>query len=159
MRPFDAIDVAILERVQADATSPHHEIGAAVGLSATAVQRRIKGYVAEGIIERTVSLLDPVVCGVPLTVMVTIEVENEQIDRLDAMKRSFLAEPAVQQCYYMAGEWDFVLLLQVRDMEEYTALTRELFFASNNVKRFKTMVAMQRVKYGSTINLSPNAAH
>ena len=42
----------------------------------------------------------------------------------------------------------FVLVLVVRDMDQYTALTREVFFASNNVKRFKTLVSMSRVKVG-----------
>jgi len=52
----------------------------------------------------------------------------------------------VQQCYYVTGEWDFVLICVVHDMDEYTSLTRELFFASNNVKRFKSLVAMNRAK-------------
>ena len=153
MQTFDAVDRAILGMVQRDATQSQADIGAVVGLSATAVHRRMRGYVENGVIERTVAVLEPSRCGVPLTIVVTIEVENEQLDMLDAMKRSFAAAPAVQQCYYMAGEWDFVLVVQVRDMDEYTDLTRELFFGSGNVKRFKTMVAMQRVKSGMEVPL------
>lgn len=151
---MDAIDAAILQLVQKDATRPQREIGEAVGLSAAAVQRRLKGYVAAGIIDKTVAVLDPAKVGVPLTVVVTIEVETEQIDKLDAMKRAFVNEPSVQQCYYMAGEWDFVVVLHVSDMDAYTELTRKLFFASNNVKRFKTLVAMQRVKYGMEVGIN-----
>jgi DNA-binding Lrp family transcriptional regulator len=150
---LDGIDTAILQIIQKDATVPQREIGAAVGLSGPAVQRRLKGYAAAGLIDKTVAVLDPTRCGVPLTVVVTIEVETEQIDKLDAMKRAFVSEPAVQQCYYMAGEWDFVVVLHVADMDAYTELTRKLFFASNNVKRFKTLVAMQRVKYGLELPL------
>ncbi|MNG31006.1 AsnC family protein [compost metagenome] len=64
------------------------------------------------------------------------------------MKRSFLACPQVQQCYYVAGECDFVLIMLVKNMEQYTELTRELFFESNNVKRFKTLVSMSNIKVG-----------
>lgn len=46
----------------------------------------------------------------------------------------------------MAGECDFVLIMSVRNMEQYTELTRTLFFESNNVKRFKTLVSMSNVK-------------
>ncbi len=67
---------------------------------------------------------------------------------LEAMKRTFMACPQVQQCYYVAGACDFVLILLVRDMAQYTQLTRELFFQSNNVKHFKTLVAMSNVKTG-----------
>jgi DNA-binding Lrp family transcriptional regulator len=59
----------------------------------------------------------------------------------------------VQQCYYVTGDWDFVLVLLVRDMAEYTRLTRDLFFASNNVKRFKTLVVMKRTKVSLEVPL------
>lgn len=74
---------------------------------------------------------------------------------LDSMKRSFAQYPEIQQCYYVAGEWDFVLVLTVRNMEEYTALTRQLFFSNNNVKRFKTPVSMSSVKVGLGVPLAP----
>ncbi|MNN76930.1 leucine-responsive transcriptional regulator [compost metagenome] len=74
--------------------------------------------------------------------------ESERLDLLDAMKRSFLDCPQVQQCYYVAGECDFVLIMLVRNMEQYTELTRTLFFENNNVKRFRTLVSMSNVKVG-----------
>ncbi|HAU6523310.1 TPA: Lrp/AsnC family transcriptional regulator, partial [Salmonella enterica] len=40
----------------------------------------------------------------------------------------------------------FLLVLNVRDMAEYEALTRELFFSSGNIKSFKTIVVMQNAK-------------
>jgi DNA-binding Lrp family transcriptional regulator len=46
----------------------------------------------------------------------------------------------------VAGECDFVLIMLVKHMEQYTQLTRELFFESNNVKRFKTLVSMSNIK-------------
>ena len=92
--------------------------------------------------------VDPVAVGYGLTVITEVEVENERLDLLDAMKRTFLACPQVQQCYYVAGECDFVLIMTVKNMEQYTALTRTLFFDSNNVKRFKTLVSMSNLKVG-----------
>lgn len=50
----------------------------------------------------------------------------------------------MQQIYYVTGDFDFMLVMNVRDMSEYERLTRELFFASGNVRQFKTYVAMQR---------------
>ena len=57
----------------------------------------------------------------------------------------------MQQCYYVAGAWDFVLIFLVRSMDQYVGLTRELFFESGNVKAFNTLVAMNRVKTGSAV--------
>ena len=69
-----------------------------------------------------------------------------EVTDLDAVQRRFVDCPQVQQCYYVTGEWDFVLVMLVADMDEYRRLTRELFFSTNNVKRFKTLVAMERCK-------------
>ena len=145
---LDNYDKRILAEVQKDARIPQGELGLRVNLSAAAVNRRLKRLTDQHVIEKYTAVIAPNAVGYGLTIVVTVEVESEQIDLLDAMKRTFGACPQVQQCYYVAGEWDFVLIFTVRDMDQYNALTRSLFFSNNNVKRFKTLVAMHRVKVG-----------
>ncbi|RMQ50297.1 AsnC family transcriptional regulator [Pseudomonas cichorii] len=145
---LDHFDFALLEAIQEDATTSQQDLGARVNLSSAAVNRRLKKLNADGVVRKTVALIDPAQVGYGLTVIAEVEVENERLDLLDAMRRTFLACPQVQQCYYVAGECDFVLILSVRNMEQYTELTRTLFFESNNVKRFKTLVSMSNVKVG-----------
>jgi len=145
---LDHFDLALLEAIQQDASTSQQDLGARVNLSPAAVNRRLKKLNADGVVRKTVALVDPVRLGYGLTVIAAVEVENERLDLLDAMKRTFLACPQVQQCYYVTGESDFVLILAVRNMEQYTELTRTLFFESNNVKRFKTLVSMSNVKVG-----------
>lgn len=77
--------------------------------------------------------------------------ESERADLIDAAKREFTAAPEVQQCYYVTGDADFVLVMLVPTMADYEAVTRRLFFGNNNVKRFRTFVAMDRVKVGLTV--------
>ncbi|MGP0011411.1 MULTISPECIES: Lrp/AsnC family transcriptional regulator [Pseudomonas] len=145
---LDHFDLALLEAIQQDASTSQQDLGARVNLSPAAVNRRLKKLNTDGVVRKTVALVDPVRLGYGLTVIVAVEVENERLDLLDAMKRTFLACPQVQQCYYVTGESDFVLILAVRNMEQYTELTRTLFFESNNVKRFKTLVSMSNVRVG-----------
>lgn len=148
---LDAFDLKLITEVQQDASLSQSELGGRINLSSAAVNRRLKRLTQEGIIKGTVALVEPVKLGYPLTIVAQVEVESERLDLLDAMKRSFGACPQVQQCYYVAGEWDFVLILTVRNMEQYTELTRELFFENNNVKRFKSLVSMSNVKVGLQI--------
>lgn len=145
---LDPFDLALLDAIQHDATTSQQDLGERVNLSPAAVNRRLKKLNAEGVVRKTVALVDPVAVGYGLTVITEVEVENERLDLLDAMKRTFLVCPQVQQCYYVAGECDFVLIMTVKNMEQYTALTRTLFFDSNNVKRFKTLVSMSNLKVG-----------
>ena len=149
MTPLDALDLRLLELVQANS-----ELGERVHLSTAAVNRRLKRMLDEGVIQRYGAVLSPAALGHPLTIVAEVETESEQIELLDAMKQSFRDCPQVQQCYYVTGEWDFILVFVVRDMAQYTALSRQLFFQSNNVKRFRTLVTMDPVKVSLDVPVS-----
>ena len=145
---LDKFDLALLDALQQDATVSQHELGARINLSSAAVNRRLKRLTEDGVVRKTVALPDPAQLGYSLTIITQVDVESERPDLLEAMQRTFLACPQVQQCYYVAGECDFVLIFQARDMAQYTELTRRLFFTSGNVKHFRTLVSMNNVKVG-----------
>ena len=153
---LDRFDLAILEVLQRDNHTPQRLIAEAVGLSAPAVQRRIRRMEESGAIAANVAVVDPAVVGRALTLFVEVEMESERAEMLETAKRAFAAASEVQQCYYVTGEADFVLVVTVASMAEYEALTKRLFFANNNVKRFRTFVAMDRVKVGLTVPLGAN---
>lgn len=106
-----------------------------------------------GVIQANVAVVDPVRVGQPLTIFVEVEVISETAELIDAAKREFASVAEVQQCYYVTGETDFVLVMIVPTMAAYEALTRRLFFGNNNVKRFRTLVVMDRVKVGLLVPL------
>jgi DNA-binding Lrp family transcriptional regulator len=150
---LDQFDIAILKILQEDNTTPQRVIGEAINLSAPAVQRRIKRMEQSGVIRQNSALRAPAKVGQPITIFVEVEVDNERADLIDALKQSFAGAPEVQQCYYVTGEADFVLIVLVPDMAHYERLTRRLFFDSGNVKKFKTFIAMDNVKSTLTVPL------
>ena len=152
---LDRFDLAILRVLQADNKTPQRRIAEMVNLSAPAVQRRIKRLEETGVIAANVAVLDPAALGQAITLFVEVEMESERAEIFDAAKRSFAAAPEVQQCYYVTGEADFILIILVGEMSEYEALTRRLFFANNNVKRFRTFISMDRVKVGLSVPIGP----
>jgi DNA-binding Lrp family transcriptional regulator len=152
---IDKFDLAILGELQRDNQTPQRLIAEAVGLSAPAVQRRIQRLQDGGAIKANVAVIDPAKIGQPITLLVAVEMESEHGEMLDAAKASFAAAPEVQQCYYVTGDADFMLVVIVPSMADYEALTKRLFFANNNVKRFQTSVAMDRVKVGLSVPIGP----
>jgi DNA-binding Lrp family transcriptional regulator len=150
---LDRIDLAILKVLQSDNKMPQRRIADLVNLSAPAVQRRIKRMEDLGVIAANTAVVDPAKVGHAITLFVEVEMESERATMFDAAKRTFAETPEVQQCYYVTGEADFILIIVVRSMAEYEALTRRLFFENNNVKRFRTFVSMDRVKVGLTVPL------
>lgn len=146
MATLDETDLALLAAVQADARLPQSALGARVGLSAAAVNRRLRRLTDAGVITRVGAVLAPEQVGHPLTVIAQVVVESEQQVPLDAMRSSFVGCPQVQQCYNVTGACDFVLVVVVRDMSQYLDLTRRLFYGDPNVKRFTSLVVLDRTK-------------
>jgi len=151
---LDDFDQKILALLQRDNRMPQRDISEAVNLSPSAVNRRIAAMEAAGVIRANIAVVDPAKVGRPITLIVEVSVESERLDLLDAVKKRLVACPAVQQVYYVTGEVDFVLVMNVTDMAEYVALTRELFFAEGNVKSFKTLVAMEASKVSLAVSMA-----
>jgi DNA-binding Lrp family transcriptional regulator len=150
--PLDDFDRKILAILQQDNLTPQRTIGEAVNLSAAAVQRRIRRLTETGVIRANVAVVDAE-AGQSITIFVEVEVFSETAAQIEEAKREFARTPEIQQCYYVTGEADFILVIVVPAMADYEALTRRLFFGNNNVKRFRTFVAMDRVKVGLGISV------
>lgn len=145
---LDEFDRQILAILQKDNLTPQRKIGEAINLSAPAVQRRIKRMTETGVIQANVAIVDPAALGHPITIFVEVEVISETAEQIEHAKREFASIPEIQLCYYVTGEADFVMMITVPSMAAYEALTKRLFFGNNNVKRFRSFVAMDRIKAG-----------
>ena len=150
---LDTFDRAILRRLQRDARATGEDIGAEIGLSAAAVQRRIQRLRKTGTIAAEVAMVDPAAVGLAMSFVVGVELEHERADMLDAFRRAARSDPSVQQCYYVTGEADFILIVLARDMADFEAFTRRLLFDNANVRRFTTNVVLSRDKVGVTVPL------
>ena len=150
---LDSFDQAILGILQRDNGTTQRIIGEAVNLSAPAVQRRIRRLEEAGVIRANVAVLDPEKVGRAITLIVDVELVSERTELIDAAKQSFAEAPEVQQCYFVTGQADFVLVMTVATMADYEALARRLFHSNENVKRFRTLVTMDRVKVGLELPL------
>jgi DNA-binding Lrp family transcriptional regulator len=147
---LDLLDRKILARYQADTRVPAQKIGAAVGLSAAAVQRRLKRMREDGLIAEEVAALAPERLGYKVTCLVGVDLERERRSDIEAFKKRMAHFPRVQQCYYVTGDVDFMLVVLARDTQDYEAFTREAFLDDPNVTSFKTYVVLDRVKVGLT---------
>ncbi len=105
----------------------------------------------EGVMRANVAIIDSMAVGQSITIFVEVEEVSETAERIAEAKRAFADAPEIQQWYYVTGEADFVLIIVVPTMAHYETLTRLFFFGNNNVKRFRTFVAMDRVKVGLRI--------
>ncbi len=141
---LDHFDRALLEEVQRDNQTPARILAERVGLSQSAVLRRLRRLRADKVITADVSIVNPAVLGVPVTIHVLVSlVRGSQL--ADAFARKLGARQEIRQASYVTGGADFVLHLQVESMEAYAAFAREIFHDDPNVASFYTYVAMREV--------------
>ena len=153
-RALDAFDRAILRIVQQDNKTPQRAIAEAVNLSPAAVQRRIAAMEEAGVIARNVAVVEPDALSLAITALVEVHLRDERAGTVDAAKALFRNTPEVQQCYYVTGGVSFVLVIISRDMRSYEALTRRLFAENDLVDRYRTLIALDRVKADTALVIS-----
>ncbi|MTJ83441.1 MAG: Lrp/AsnC family transcriptional regulator [Telmatospirillum sp.] len=150
-RNLDSFDRAILRVIQRDNKTPQRTIAQSVNLSAAAVQRRIAAMEAMGVVARNVAIVDPDAASVTITAIVEVHLRDERAATVDAAKALFRETPEVQQCFYVTGGVSFVLIILAPDMRSYSRLTRRLFAENDLVDRYRTLVALDRVKTDTAI--------
>ena len=152
---MDSFDIKILNIVQSDNRLPAEKIANRIGLSPSAVQRRLKRLREEGIIEADVAVISPEAIGRTLTAIVGVIIDKERplSLALTEFKNLMLATPEVMQCYDVTGEADFIVIITARDMQEYEVISRRLFMENPNVRRYKTSLVVRRIKSGTIIPL------
>lgn len=141
----------ILRVLQSDCRIGLERLAQECNLSVPSVQRRLKRLRESGMIMKEVAVLDPGRFDCKMTFVVLVELDRESLQQLDLFRKRAKAEPQVQQCYYVTGEADFILICTARDMQDFEQLTHRLFFENSNVRRFRTSIAMDRSKVGLTL--------
>lgn len=142
---LDEFDRALLARLQVNNQVSARVLAEQVGLSESAVLRRLRSLRRNGVIIADVSVVHPAVLGTPLTIHVLVSLEREGTAALDAFESKVRAREEVKGVWYVTGEADFVLLLRVSTMEAYERFTRQTFHDDPNVKAFRTIITLREV--------------
>jgi DNA-binding Lrp family transcriptional regulator len=148
MPNLDELDLRILDLVQDDADRSSEVIAGAVGLSASAVQRRVARLKRDDIIEQVIALVEPRSVGHMVTAMVEVEIDNERRSALEAFQRWVVEAPEVQSCWYVTGDADYALLVCTRDLDGYNAFIERLMSEQPVVRKYKSLIALKTIKRG-----------
>ena len=150
---IDDFDCKILEIVQQSNRVTTESIAEQISLSPAAVQRRLKRMREQKIIKADISVVNPKAVGRPMTFIVHVSLERERADLIGEFKAAMKNNKAVQQCYYVTGSADFILVVTAAGMDGYDSFTQETFFGNNNIRSFETNVVMDAVKVGLSVPL------
>ena len=148
---LDDFDRAILAIVQKDNQRSHASIGKEVHLSASSVRRRLAVLRENGVITADVSLTDPSKQG--LTFIVYVSFEREEPALYAAFYKQMNEDPAVSQCYYISGDFDFLIIVHATSPESYENWGMQALMANTAIRRYTTSLVWKRSKF--TTHITP----
>jgi Lrp/AsnC family leucine-responsive transcriptional regulator len=153
---LDEFDHRLLELLQHDASLTLTALGEAIGLSASAVQRRITRYRKAGFL-REVAVLDAGLLPAVTLAAVWVTMERDTFRLHSAFRARMRAAPEVQQCYAVAGQWDYLVILVARSVAHYREVAERLFVDEGTVKRYETRLVFDAIKQGMSLPTRPVA--
>jgi len=146
---LDAKDRKILALVQRDAKIPQAEIARRVGLSAAAVNERLKKLDNSGVIRRYVAVVDPPAVGVTVTAFIEVFIEHPRFEPAFIARARALDE--VQEIHHITGEFSLLLKLRVAGMEALQQLLIHHLNAIEGVRQTRTVIALSTSKEESFV--------
>ncbi|WP_299652061.1 Lrp/AsnC family transcriptional regulator [uncultured Tateyamaria sp.] len=148
---MDAVDRRLLDLLQKNAKNSIQVLAEKTAISTASVQRRMRALRDAGVIQREVAILDPKQVGLGITAIVSVELERDRLDQIDAFKRKAREDAQVTHFYCIAGEADFILIVMAEDITGYEAFTHRFFFADKNVRKFRTSIVVSTEKATSEL--------
>jgi Lrp/AsnC family transcriptional regulator, leucine-responsive regulatory protein len=147
---LDKLDKAILRCLQDNGRETYDVIGERVGLSASAVLRRVKRLEEAGVIDRYVALLRPETVGLGLTAYLNVRLEkhteSHKRNPMDLFRASVQTWPEVVECAALTGDMDYLLRVVVQDMAHYSRFIMDTLLKHPSVQDCKTSFVLDRVK-------------
>lgn len=154
---LDKLDKAILRRLQANGRETYDVVGAKVGLSASAVLRRVKRLEDAGVIDRYVALVKPEAVGLGMTAYLNVRLEkhseSHKRNPMDLFRSAVQGWPEVVECVALTGDMDYLLRVVVGDMAHYSRFMMETLLRHPSVQDCKTSFVLDRVKATTAVPL------
>ncbi len=150
---IDETDCRILSILQKDGRISNQDLADRVGLSPSPCLRRTRLLESSGVVQKYVALLNPSAVGRGLQAIVQVRLDHQTSASVDRFEKDILKYPQVLECDLIAGDWDYVLRVAVRDLDEYREFCVYSLPKIVGVANVKSSISMKQVKYSTAFPL------
>lgn len=158
LRPLDRIDRKLLVRLQQDGRVPVSQLAREVNLTVTPTLERIRRLEAAGFINGYFAHLNARRLGLGLLVYVEVTLDRTTPEAFDRFKEMVAAQEEIMECHMVAGGFDYLLKVRVKDMERFRTLLGETIAGIRGVQQTHSYFVMEEVKSTHRIGI-PELAH
>ena len=150
---LDKRDTRILAELQRDGRLTTQELAQKVGMSTSAVWRRVKALEEAGVIDRYVVIVNPKKAGFALSSMVHVSLARHEQSHVEHFVREVLRHPEVLECFATSGEADFHLRVMVEDIEAYNHFLDDFIFRLPGVSQVRSNIVLKEIKADTALPL------
>lgn len=142
---LDRIDIAILDTLQKQGRISNAALADKVGLSQSACSRRLDNLEQSGVISGYHARLSNAALGHKMTAIVHISLSGQFEKSLSEFEAAIRRCPNVLSCHLMSGEYDYILRIAARDLEDYERIHKEWLSAMPHVTKVNSSFALREV--------------
>ncbi|MDA0147898.1 Lrp/AsnC family transcriptional regulator [Vibrio sp. LaRot3] len=150
---LDKTDRKILSLLQNDATLSLNELAEAVNLTTTPCWKRLKKLEDQGVIQKRVALLNPDKLDLSFTAFVMVKTSDHSHEWYSQFVETVSEFPEVMEFYRMAGEYDYMLKVLVKDMPCFDRFYKKLVNSVVGISNVTSTFAMEPLKYTTALPL------
>jgi len=149
---LDRIDLKILRTLQAEGRLTNAELAARVHVSPATCHRRTQALFKQGYITGVRADVAPGRVGLGTLVLVGVVLDRSTPESFAAFEQAVLKMTEVLDCNLVAGDFDYLLKLRVRDMADFNTLHAQKLIALPGVRQTRTFFVMKEVKENARLS-------
>ncbi|MBB5619132.1 DNA-binding Lrp family transcriptional regulator [Pedobacter cryoconitis] len=147
MEAFDPIDKKILKVLQADARLNTKQIAGKIGLTVTPTYERLKKIEQSGVVKEYVALLDREKIGKTIVAFINVSLQLHSKPLINVFERAIVKVPEVMECFHVAGNFDYLLKVVVKDMNSYQNFLSNKLATIENIAHVQSSFVMTEIKH------------
>lgn len=151
---LDDTDRQILTELQADSSISNVELARRISLSPPAVHARIKSLEERGYVLQYAAILDREKVGYDMLCLVNVTLQMHNMENINLFRDAVNQMPEVLECYFITGEFDYLLKVAVRSRKELERFLMEKLTPIQGIARIATSIVLTEIKFTTSLDLS-----
>lgn len=150
---LDLTDIKLINLLQHNSKQTAKQLSLLVNLSTTAIFERIKKLEKEKVIEGYVALINKKKVNKGFLVFCNVKLIQHTKEFVTTFEREILKLDEVSECFHVSGDYDYLLKINVKDIEEYRQFMITKLTAIKHIGSTHSTFAIGEVKNSTNIRV------
>lgn len=143
---MDSIDKKIVGTLQDNGRITNVELARMNELAPSSMLERVRRLEERGVIKGYRAILDPKLLGYSIEAMVMLNLDRHQATSIEDFEEAIRKISEVRACFHLAGQYDYVLNVVVRDIDHLGHTIKNEIGALRGVEKQETFLVLSSVK-------------